>query len=113
MRFLVQLIGFALMLLGVYFLGRNIVFTTNVYPYFWRGLSADLSVLCLVLGVVWLLIMPIGARHFGWVFLIAGIVFVFGSSRAILNPTSLWQFFVAFAAMASGYKMLATGRSPF
>ncbi|MEO0407504.1 MAG: DUF4058 family protein [Cyanobacteria bacterium P01_A01_bin.135] len=113
MRFLVQLLGFALMLLGVYFLGRNIIFTTNASPYFWRGLAADLSVLCLVLGVVWLLIMPIGARHLGWVFIIAGIVFVFGSSRAILNPTSLWQFFVAFAAMSSGYKMLATGRSPF
>jgi len=113
MRFLVQLLGFALILLGVYFLGRNIIFTTNAYPYFWRGLSADLSIFCLVLGVLWLVIVPVGAKNLGWIFVIAGIVFVFGSSRAILNPTSLWQFFISFAAMTLGYRMLATGRSPF
>ncbi|MGB3612921.1 MAG: hypothetical protein WBA10_03940 [Elainellaceae cyanobacterium] len=113
MRFLIQLIGFALVLLGVYFLGRNIIFTTNVNPYFWRGIAADLSILCLVLGIVWLVIVPIGAKNFGWIFVGAGIVFVFASSRAILNPTSLWQFFVSFGAMVSGYKMLATGRLPF
>lgn len=110
MRFIVQLLGFALVLLGIYFLGRNIFFTTNVSPYFWRGLAADLSILCLVVGVLWLIIVPLGAKSYGWIFVAAGIVFVFASSRAILAPTSLWQFFVSFGAIALGYKLLSTGR---
>lgn len=112
MRFLTQLIGFALMLLGVYFLGRNIFFTTNVSPYFWRGIAADLSILCLCLGILGLVFLPLGAKSFGWIFVAAGIVFIFFSSRAILSPTSLWQFFISFGAMAAGYKMLATGKLP-
>lgn len=112
MRFFIQLIGFALVLLGVYFLGKNIFFTTNVSPYFWRGIAADLSILLLVVGILWLVVVPIGAKNIGWVFIFAGIVFVFASSRAILTPTSLWQFFVSFTAMAAGYRMLATGKLP-
>ncbi|MEB3357485.1 MAG: hypothetical protein VKK04_12225 [Synechococcales bacterium] len=110
MRFLIQLLGFGLILLGVYFLGRNIFFTTNVSPYFWRGIAADLSILLLVVGILWLVILPLGAKSYGWIFVIAGILFIFFSSRAVLNPTSLWQFFVSFGSMAIGYKMLATGR---
>ena len=40
----------------------------------------------------------------------AGIVCVFVSSRAILSPTSLWQFFVATASMAFGFRLLSTGQ---
>ena len=47
MKFIFQLLGMGLMLLGVYLLGRNIIFTTNVYPYWWRGIAADVSVLAL------------------------------------------------------------------
>jgi hypothetical protein len=39
---------------------------------------------------------------------ITGILCVFLSSRAILNPTSLWQFFVALMAIGFGYKLLTT-----
>ncbi|WP_204154304.1 hypothetical protein [Leptolyngbya sp. CCY15150] len=113
MRFLIQLIGFALLLLGIYFLGRNIFFTTNVSPYFWRGIAADLSILLLVVGVLALVILPLGAKSIGWIFVAAGIICVFASSRAVLNPTSLWQFFVALVAMTGGYKMLSSGRMPF
>ncbi|AUB43219.1 hypothetical protein COO91_09392 (plasmid) [Nostoc flagelliforme CCNUN1] len=33
MRFLFKLLGLILLLAGVYFLGQNIYFSTNVYPY--------------------------------------------------------------------------------
>jgi hypothetical protein len=113
MRFFIQLIGFALILLGIYFLGRNIFFTTNVYPYFWRGIAADLSILFLVLGTVWLVALPMSLKSYGWIFVGISIVLIFASSRAVLNPTSLWQFFISFASMAAGYRMLATGRLRF
>jgi hypothetical protein len=41
MRFLALFGGLALILLGIYFLGSNIIFTTHAYPW-WRGVAADL-----------------------------------------------------------------------
>lgn len=46
-KFIFQLMGVGFMVLGVYLLGKNIFFTTNSYPYFWRGIAADLSVFAL------------------------------------------------------------------
>jgi hypothetical protein len=112
MGFLLRLAGFGLMIFGIYVLGQNIVFTTNVSPYWWGGIAADASVLALMAGVLMLVFLPRGAKNLGWVPIIIGIVLVFLSSRAILNPTSLWQFLVSFAAMAGGYRLLVTGRLP-
>ena len=106
MKFIFQLIGIALILLGVYFLGRNIIFTTNVSPYFWRGIAADLSVLAVTAGVIGLFILPQTAKLFAWIFIIFGIICVFYSSRAILQPTSLWQYFISIISMMSGFKLL-------
>ena len=58
MKFIYQLLGIAFMLIGVYFLGKNIIFTTQVYPYFWRGLSADVSIISLTIGLIALFVLP-------------------------------------------------------
>jgi hypothetical protein len=81
MGFLLRIVGFGLLILGIYLVGENIFFTTNVYPY--------------------------------WTAVAVGIMAIFISSRAILNPTSLWQFFLSLICIASGYKMLTTGYLPF
>jgi hypothetical protein len=112
MRFLLRVLGFGLLILGIYFLGRDIVFTTNVYPYWWRGIAADTSILALMAGILMLAFLPRGAKNLGWTPVIVGIILVFLSSRAILNPISLWQFFLSFSLMAGGYQLLITGRSP-
>jgi hypothetical protein len=112
MGFLLRVMGFGLVIWGIYFLGRDIVFTTNVYPYWWRGIAADASVLALMGGVLMLVFLPREAKNLGWIPVTVGIVLVFLSSRAILNPTSLWQFFVSFASIAGGYQLLTTGRLP-
>lgn len=114
MRFLIQVVGLALMLLGIYFLGKNIFFTTNVSPYWWRGIAADMSIFLLFGGIFLLVFMPLGfMKQFGWVLVAGGILCVFVSSRAVLNPTSLWHFFVSMLGMTFGYRLLATGRMPF
>ncbi|NJL49410.1 MAG: hypothetical protein HC929_20650 [Leptolyngbyaceae cyanobacterium SM2_5_2] len=111
MRFLSYILGLALILVGLYFLGKNIIFTTHAYPW-WRSVAADLSVISLCIGVFALVFLPSSAKALGWVAVAFGVVCVFASSRAILNPTSLWQFFVSLTAMGFGYKMLtARGRS--
>ncbi len=112
MRTFVKLVGFGLLMFSIYLLGHNIFFTTNVYPYWWRGIAADVSVLCVALGVLSLVFLPDEFKEIGWVSTAVGILLVFASSRALLNPTSLWEFFLSFTVMAVGYKMFSTGRIP-
>lgn len=112
MRALYFIIGLALMLVGIYFLGKNVIFTTSAYPW-WRGIAADLSVISLSVGMFMLIFLPGDAKLFGWFVVGFGVVCVFASSRAILNPTSLWQFFLSLGAMSYGYKMMTTRRRPF
>ncbi len=111
MKLLVHLIGLVLMLLGIYFLGKNIFFTTNVSPYWWRGIAADASIFLLFGGICLLVFMPLGAmKQLGWILVAGGILCIFVSSRAILNPTSLWQFFIATLSMTIGFRLFSTGR---
>jgi hypothetical protein len=110
MRLFLRLIGLALLLAGVYFLGQNIYFSTNVYPYWWRGIAADFSILSLTLGILMLFVLPRSDKALGWVVLGIGIFLIFLSSRAILNPTSLWQFCLSMASFVGGYQLFTTGR---
>ncbi|MBD2259654.1 hypothetical protein [Pseudanabaena sp. FACHB-2040] len=112
MRFFSYIFGLALILLGIYFLGKNIVFTTHAYPW-WRGIAADVSVLSLCIGVFALVFLPSAVKSLGWVAVAFGIICVFASSRAILSPTSLWQFFLSLTMMGIGYKMLTRRRRLF
>jgi len=80
------------MLLSVYYLGQNITFITQSSPFWWSGIAANFSVFCLTGGVIGFFFLPKDAKFIGWILIILGIVFVFISSRAILQPTSLWQF---------------------
>jgi hypothetical protein len=52
-------------------------------------------------------------KDLGWIAIFVGIIAVFISSRAILSPTSLWEFFLSLICMTSGYKMLTTRQLPF
>lgn len=113
MRLLTKLIGLALLLVGVYFLGQNIVFTTKVSPYWWRDISATASVLALTAGIISLLFFQRTLGSLGWVLVGLGILLVFVSGSVILLPTSLWYFFLAFVSLAAGLKLITTGRLDF
>lgn len=106
MKFLFQLLGIGLILLGIYFLGKNIFFTTDAYPYFWKGIAADFSVLTLTCGVSSLFLLPRTLKFSGWILIFVGIISVFYSGRVILQPTSLWQFFVSICSILGGFKLL-------
>jgi hypothetical protein len=112
MGLLLRIFGLGLLILGIYLVGQNIIFTTNVYPYWWRGIAADTSILALTIGVMILIFFPRVMKDWGWISIVVGVILVFVSSRAILNPTSLWQFFVSLVLMSGGYKMLTSGRLP-
>jgi drug/metabolite transporter (DMT)-like permease len=52
MRIFNKVIGVILVLVGLYFLGQNIIFTTETSPYFWKDISAAASVLAIALGII-------------------------------------------------------------
>jgi hypothetical protein len=109
MSLFMKFIGLILIGIGVYFLGSNIFFTSHAYPYFWRGIAADGSILALISGVMMLVFLPAREKFWGWIPIFVGIILIFLSSRAILNPTSLWQFIVSFTSLTIGYKLFSKG----
>jgi hypothetical protein len=107
------ILGLALIIVSIYFLGQNIVFTTHYYYDWGHKISAVGSVLCLVAGVCSLTLWRRQIGQLAWVFVAIGIILVFLSSGVILRPTSLWTFFVAMLSFASGYQLLTKGRMRF
>lgn len=110
---MLKFVGLILLLVGIYFLGQNILFTTS-YSFFSYGrLPAFGSVLSIIIGTTCLVCFRRQTGNAGWIFLGIGIVLVFLSGGVILRPTSLWNFFVGFAALIGGYQLLTTGRFRF
>jgi hypothetical protein len=108
------ILGLALITIGIYFLGQNIIFTTHSYYYsWWQKTSATASVLALVAGISSLTFWRRELGNFGWFFIAIGIILVFMNGAVILRPTSLWTFCVAMLAFASGYRLLTSGRIRF
>ncbi len=107
------ILGYALIIVSIYFLGQEIVFTTQFYASWWQKISATGSVLALMLGISSLTFWRRQMGNFGWIFIAIGIILVFLNSAVILKPTSLWSFFVAMLSFASGYQLLTSGRIRF
>jgi hypothetical protein len=108
-----KLIGVLFLVAGIYFLGQNVIFSTYYSPFFWRNLPALGSVLAIMGGVISLIFFPRQTGGLGWILLVAGIIVVFLSGGVFLKPTSLWNFLIAFGAIAVGYKLFFTHRFRF
>lgn len=110
MRLLIKLVGLTLVIVGIYLLGQNIYFVTEGSPYWWRGVAADGSILFLTFGVLLFFTMPREGKFLGAGAIAIGILLVFMSSRAVLQPTTLWHFVGSLACFISGYQLITTGR---
>lgn len=110
MRVLGKILGLALIVLGIYFIGQNVIFSTRYAYGRWRDISAAFSVVSLCAGVLTLVYGKSASKSTGWVLIALGIISVFFSGGVFLRPTSLWQFLVALMSMASGFQLLTTGR---
>ncbi len=108
-----KLLGILLLVVGIYFLGQNIIFTTHYSPYIWRDIPAAASALAIMGGVISLLFFQRTVGNFGWILLIVGVVLVFLSGGVVLKPTSLWNFFISFVALAGGFQLITQGRIRF
>ncbi|AFY69674.1 hypothetical protein Pse7367_1382 [Thalassoporum mexicanum PCC 7367] len=110
--FLSKLLGLGLLIVGMYFLSRNIIFTIGYGQYWWVDLSAAFSVITAIIGVTCIFFLK-GLADFGWWLIGLSIIFVYFSSGVILRPTSLWTFLVAFACFMAGFKLLFLPKSYF
>ncbi len=110
MRFLSKLIGIGLVILGIYFLSKNIYFTTTITRYWWRDIPAFFSVMSLILGTTCLVIYPRQTGIAGGILIALGIIFVFLSGNVFLRPTSLWYFFVSFSSLTAGLQLIRSGK---
>jgi hypothetical protein len=108
-----KIFGLALMLLGLYFLGRNIWFTSFGAGYWRWSVAATGSVLSLMAGIGLVVCAGRRSRNLGWLLVSLGVVLVFLSGGIVLQPTSLWTFCVGFAAFVSGYRLMTVGRVSF
>jgi hypothetical protein len=108
-----KIFGLALMLLGLYFLGRNILFTSSGAGYWRWHIAATGSVISLMAGVGLVVCAGRRSRNLGWLLIGLGVVLVFLSGGIVLQPTSLWTFCAAFAAFVSGYRLMTVGRLSF
>ncbi len=104
------IVGLALIIASVYFLGQNIIFTTHYYYSWWQKTAATGSVLALLAGIGSLTFWRREMGNFGWLLIALGIILVFVNGGVILQPTSLWTFCVSMVAFASGYQLLTRGR---
>jgi hypothetical protein len=104
------IVGLALIIASVYFLGQNIIFTTHYYYSWWQKTAATGSVLALLAGIGSLTFWRREMGNFGWLLIALGIILVFVNGGVILQPTSLWTFCVSMLAFASGYQLLTRGR---
>ena len=108
-----KLLGIGLLVLGVYLLGQNIIFVTHASPYIWRDIPAGGSVLAIMGGVISILFFKRITGNLGWILLGIGAVLVFLSGGIVLRGTSLWEFFVAFVALAGGFQLITSGSLRF
>ncbi len=108
-----KICGLALILVSIYFLGQDIEFATHSYYNWWQKIPAAGSVISLMLGIGSLTLWRNTLGNFGWIFIAIGIIMVFLSAGVILQPTSLWKFFISMFAFASGYQLLTSGRIRF
>ena len=110
MQLLTKLIGLLLIVVGVYFVGQNIIFTTYSSPFWWSDIAASGCVLAITAGIISLLFYRRIFGEIGWGLVILGILLVFVSGKVVLLPTSLWYFFLSFVSLIAGLRLLTNGR---
>jgi hypothetical protein len=110
-KFISKLIGLALIIGGIYFLGQNI--TIHTAGPWWAQLSAKVAVFAVTGGVMAVIFLGKELRNIGFIAIGVGIVLVFASSRISVSSTSLWHYFLGISALVGGGKLLSGGKIDF
>jgi hypothetical protein len=98
-----KLLGFGLILLGIYWLGKDITLTTQA-AYGWQMIPAAGSVVLMLAGL-WV-VFNAKAGNLGWILIGCAIALIFMSGGVMIRPTSLWNFLLGFGALFGGGKLI-------
>ncbi|MEA5580298.1 hypothetical protein VB620_02965 [Nodularia harveyana UHCC-0300] len=112
-RLLIKVIGISLLIVGIYFFAKNIIFVSSYYTIFYRRFPATLSGLAIISGIFSLFFFRRETGNLGWFLLAAGFILVFFSGGVFFRPTSLWNLLVALGSLVFGYQLLNTGKVRF
>jgi hypothetical protein len=107
---MIRLIGLGLFFFGFWFIGQNIIFTSQISFFTFRGIAAGGSIILLVGGISTYLFGSGSSRNAGLVMLLLASVLIFMSGVVIITPTSLAEVFIGIAAMIFGGRMITSGR---
>ncbi|MBW4481572.1 MAG: hypothetical protein KME14_03420 [Tildeniella torsiva UHER 1998/13D] len=111
MKALLHLLGLVAVGLGLYVLGQILLGAIALDPYFWQGFTAGLAVPLLAMGLLKLLLLPMGRiGYLGWVTGGLGMLFVVLSDGALLTPLVLLPFALAISSIVIGYRLMAIAR---
>jgi hypothetical protein len=107
---LIRFIGLGLFFFGFWFLGQNIIFSSQISFFTFRGIAAGGSIILLIAGISTYLFGSGSSRNAGLVMLLLAVVLIFMSGIVIITPTSLAEVGVGIAAMIFGGRMITSGR---
>ncbi len=107
---MIRLIGLGLFFFGFWFIGQNIIFTSQISFFTFRGIAAGGSIILLIGGISTYLFGSGSSRNAGLLMLFLSAVLIFMSGVIIINPTSLAEIFIGIAAMIFGGRMITSGR---
>ena len=107
---MIRLAGLGLFFFGFWFLGQNIIFSSRISFFTFRGIAAGGSIILLIAGISTYLFGSGSSRNAGLVMLLLAVVLIFMSGIVIITPTSLAEVGVGIAAMIFGGRMVTLGR---
>jgi hypothetical protein len=107
---MVRLAGLGLFFFGFWFLGQNIIFSSQISLFTFRGLAAGGSLVLLIGGISTFLFGSPQSRNAGFIMLLLSVVLIFMGGIITITPTSLAEVFIGIAAMIFGGRMITSGR---
>ena len=110
MRLITKLLGFGLIIIGIYWLSQGILFTNRSAYYWWQTIPATGAVILLLAGLWVVFNGKSSDRNWAWILIGGAIALIFMSGGIVIRPTSLWDFLIGFSALFGGSKLI-TARS--
>ena len=114
---LIRILGVLLFISGICFLGQNIIFATTYFFYYYRSIPTIFSLLSIMSGIITLIFLHRQTGNIGWLLLCVGVAIFFLNGGVILGPNRvvslLIKNFIAFTALAVGYKLASADKIKF
>ncbi len=104
-RALFPIVGLILVLISIYFLGRNLS-SFSGEGFLWKSIVENISLVLVCAGIFMLVLLPLGSKYYSFPSVIMGIIGVFISGYETFSFNDLWELLICLTTMGVGYKLL-------